>query len=179
MLTFESTGIITDFRPGFDGADEFPFIGLNEGDSLFYHFEYDSDVSAISDNGFTTTYEFAGAGSYAFLGSTRVDFDSIRISISSDGISGGGIGFTGFVDDIGVSAGVNLDGASPMSGELPTSIDINDFTWARLSGANSDQNQITFPIVMGTVDTATITPAPASSALLLAAAGFARRRRRA
>lgn len=177
MLVFESTGIITDFRPSFAGADQFPFVGLTEGDSLFYHFEYDNSVSAISDDGFSTTYEFDGMGSYALLGSTRIDFDRIRIVISSDGVLGGGIGFSGFLDEIGVSAGLNMDGAAPLSNELPSSIDINQFTWARNAGANSDQNQVLFPIVLGTVDTATITPAPASSALLLAAAGFARRRR--
>gem|GEM_PF-2996394 len=179
LYTFESTGTITDFRPSFAGADQFPFVGLSEGDSLFYHFEYDNSVSAISDDGFTTTYEFDGLGSYALLGSTRIDFDRIRIAISSDGVLGGGIGFSGYLDEIGVSAGLNMDGAAPMSNELPTSIDINQFTWSRNAGANSDQNQVLFPIVLGTVDTATITPAPASSLLLLAGAGFARRRRSA
>jgi len=180
MLTFESTGIITDFSPGFDGADEYPFVGLDTGDSLFYHFEFESTATPISMSANNALFELDGAGSYAVLGSTVVNFERIRISVgSSDGVIGGYFNIEGYVDSLGINAGIGMQGGAFLAPELPSSIDVSQFNWARNSGANSDQNQVLFPIVLGTVDTATITPAPASSALLLAAAGFARRRRRA
>lgn len=177
IYSFESTGVITDFSPGFGGADQFPFIGLNTGDSLFYHFEYDINIAPSFSDGFTTRWEMDGSGSYAMLGSTRVDFDSIRIVVSSDGILGGNLGFSGFVDEDGVSAGLNIEGPEPLGHVLPTSVNLSQFTWSRNAGADSDQNLLLFPIVLGTVDSATITPAPAGSLLLLASAAIVRRRR--
>lgn len=180
MLTFESTGIIIDFSPGFDAADEFPFVGLDAGDSLFYHFEFESTATPISMSANNALFELDGAGSYAILGSTVVNFERIRISVgSSDGVIGGYFNIEGYVDSLGINAGIGMQGGAFLAPELPSSIDVSQFNWARNAGADSDQNQILFPIVLGSVDTATLTPAPASSALLLAAAGFARRRRRA
>ncbi len=176
--TFESTGVITDFGSEFSGADMFPFVGLSAGDSLFYHFEYDISTAPTSSTGLSTIWEISGTNSYAMLGSTRVDFDRIQIVISSDGVSSGSLGFSGFVDAIGVSAGLGMDGSTPLAHELPTSININDFTWARNAGANSDQNPLLFPIVMGTVDTVTIVPAPGAMGMVIGGVYlFARRRR--
>ena len=179
MLTFESTGIIIDFSPGFDGADEFPFVGLDAGDSLFYHFEFESTATPISMSANNALFELDGAGSYAILGSTVVNFERIRISVgSSDGVIGGYFNIDGYVDSLGINAGIGMQGGAFLAPELPSSIDVSQFNWARNAGADSDQNQILFPIVLGSVDTATLTPAPASSALLLAAAGYARGRTR-
>lgn len=178
IYTFESSGVITDYSPGFGGGDQFPFVGLSAGDSLFYHFEYDINTIPVFDNGTTKTWEIAGTNSYAMLGSTRVDFDWIRIIISSDGVSSAGVGFNGFVDDIGVNAGLSMDGPVPMAVELPTSIDVNSFSWARNAGADSNQNNILFPIVLGTVDTVTVVPAPGAMGVVIGGVGFFGRRRR-
>lgn len=177
IFTFESTGVIEQFGVGFGGADQFPFIGLAAGDQIFFHFEYDINTLPTSNDGLKASYNFDGAGSFVRLGSTTLEFDEISISLGSG--AGGHMSFNGSIASLGFSAGLTIEGPTPLQIDLPTSIDLSQFTWSRNSGANSDQNQFLLPIVMGTVDTAVITPAPATIPLIMGGLLVGTRRRRA
>lgn len=177
ILALEATGTVEMFGSSFDGAGQFPFVGLNEGDAMEFRFAYDTAAAPVSNNGSIAFYEFSGTDSWVRLGDSTVQFDWIRIGVGTS-FSGGVLSFSGFSAVHGMSAGLQLEGPGALSTDLPTALELDDFPWFRASSANSDLNQLLLPIVMGSVDTAVITPSPAGLCVMgLGLAGVWRRRR--
>lgn len=177
IFTLEATGTVEMFGSSFDGAGLFPFNGLSEGDAMEFRFAYDTAATPVSNDGFLAFYEFSGTDSWVRLGDSTVQFDWIRIGVGTS-FGGSLLSFSGFSAVHGMSAGLQLEGPGTLSTDLPTALELGDFPWFRASSANSDLNQLLLPIVMGTVDTAVITPSPAGLGLLGfgLAAGWSRRR---
>lgn len=180
VYTLEMHGVVDQFGFGFGGADRFPFAGLASGDALLFHFEYDLNTLPTDvEPGGVARYSFDGAGSYVRLGANTVAFDGFSVVVGSTDSGSMVIGFSGFTSSFsGFSAGFTIEGAGALPTDLPTAIDVNDFTWARNSAANSDLNSFLLPIVMGSVDLITITPAPSGALVLLSGGLLAARRRR-
>lgn len=177
VFTLEATGTVEMFGSSFDGAGLFPFNGLSEGDAMEFRFAYDTAATPVSNDGSLAFYEFSGTDSWVRLGDNTVQFDWIRIGVGTS-FAGSLLSFSGFSAVHDMSAGLQLEGPGTLSTDLPTALELGDFPWFRASSANSDLNQLLLPIVMGTVDTAVITPSPAGLGLLGfgLAAGWSRRR---
>lgn len=174
ILTLDTVGSITDI---FIPTDAAPFDHLTTGDSINFHFEYDTDLIPISSGPDSVVYQFGGSSSWVDLGGVQIGFDSVTATVNNEGF-GGRISFSGRMDALGAYAGFFLEGANELALELPTALDVLDFTSVRESVGNSDDNMLLLPNVYGTVDSVTIVPAPTGSlALALGVIGAARRRR--
>ena len=180
IYTLEMEGVITDFGANFTGADQFPFAGLSNGDQMLFHFEYDLSTMPSDTNGGLTYYTIDGAGSYVQLGASTIQFSQVSILVgTTNGAQFGALGFSGIAPELnGFNAGFSIEGGPGLPGDLPTEINLSDFNSARNAGANNELNDFLFPIVLGTVDSITITPAPAGSFALLAGGLLASIRRR-
>ncbi len=176
-LFLDGAGVATDLHPEFLGGGLYPFAGLAAGDPIAFRFVFDSDATAVSNDGTTAVYEFAGAGSTMTLGASVVALDALTLAVSAgDGV--GSLDFRVVNEAAGFSASVFFLGQGDFSLAPPTSLagfDANGAFWA-----NSDQNQVLLPILMGEITVAAITPAPGGMGLLgvgLLAAGRRARKR--
>jgi len=181
IYTLEMDATVGLFFDGTFAADEYPFAGLNVGDPFHFHFEYDIDAlpTRIDKSG-VTYYSFNDGNSYAQLGSDAVNFDQIVVTLGTNNRGDSFIDFLGVTEDHNYFiAGLRLESSAPMSTDLPTSVNLNDFDVRREAWADNGLNGLFFPLVGAAVNSITVTPAPAGTFALLIGAGLTARRRRA
>lgn len=177
LYTLEFGGEIENFIASANGADQFPFSMTAHADPLLYHFEYDISAAPVSFLGERPIYEFEDGNSWVRLGDTTVVLDGIRITVGS--VNGESLLFVdGWVESLDFTATAELFGFAEIPNALPTSIDLEDFNSARNLYANNDANQFLLPIVLGSLDSASIVPAPAGMFVLALGAAVAPRRLR-
>jgi hypothetical protein len=177
-LVFEATGTIEMFSSSFLGADRLPFLGAADNDPVFFHFEFDSDAAPSSVDGDWYQYTFDGSSSYIDLGPNRAYFETFVLSTGVTSSGYGGITFTGENQSLRFSAGAGLFSYSPLSGEIPTALDFDEFTSQRDFYADSFSNQFLLPIAFGGLNSASITPTPSSVLPIACGALLMTRRRR-
>lgn len=177
ILALEGTGTVEMFSSGFNGADLFPFVGLNDGDAISYRYQFDTNTSPASIEGGFANYEFDSSGSYMQLGDSVLNFDSVTLRIGTHINGNGVLSFTGYNSALGVITSMLLLGPDSLSMDLPQSIDFESFTSGREFYANSDANEFLLPIVFGNLNNAQITPAPGVLSVALCSLLYGSRRR--
>jgi len=178
ILALEGAGTIEQFSGSFAGADQFPFIGLNDGDAISFRYQFDTTASAVSFDGLIANYAFSGDGSLMQLGSSMLTFDSMTMRVGTTTSGGGEIELHGFNSALGVSASVSFFSSSAMAMDLPTSFDFNSFDSFREFDADSNLNQFLLPIAFGTLDSAQIVPTPGMGSFIAAGLLIGLRHRR-
>jgi uncharacterized protein (TIGR03382 family) len=172
--SYDGTGTVEMFSGSFDGADSFPFLGLAEGSFYEFHFEFDANATAVSDNGTTAQYAFGGGGSFIQMGGSVVEIETLGVTVSTTGFLGFHVENAG----LGFTANIDMDGGVLDSTELPDSFELSQWGGGGYMDADSSENQFLLNIVLGSVQTATITPAPGTACLMLSGLGIVSRRRR-
>jgi len=178
ILALEGTGTIEQFSPSFDGADLFPFVGLNDGDAISFHYQFDTNTLPSSIDGMIATYELDATGSYMQLGESVMTFDSVTMRVGTSNSDHGLFTFLGHNSIFGASAFVGLFDSDPLSMDIPHAIEFDSFTWSRDFYADTDANQFLLPIAFGILDSAQIVPAPGLGSLIATGLLFGLRRRR-
>ena len=181
IYTLEMDATVGLFLDGTFAADEYPFAELNEGDPFQFHFEYDVDAIPTQIDQFGLAYySFDDGNSYAQLGSDVVNFEQIVVTVGTT-IEGETI-----LDFVGVTvehhffiAGLRLESSAPLSTDLPTSLNLDDFDLNQDVWADNSLNVLFIPVVSASINSITITPAPAGTFALLLSAGLLTRRRHA
>ncbi|MBO6740052.1 MAG: hypothetical protein JJ916_09350 [Phycisphaerales bacterium] len=176
-LVFRASGTIEMFSH-FSGSEFHPFTGVADNDPVLFHFEFDTDATPSSIDGDWYRYSFDGSSSYVELGTNRAYFETIVLGTGVTSSGYGGITFTGENQGLRFSAGAGLFSYSPLSGEIPTSLDFDEFTSQRDFYADSYSNQFLLPIAFGSLDSASITPTPSSALPIACGALLMTRRRR-
>jgi hypothetical protein len=168
VYALEGTGVVDPFLGELDGADSFPFAGLSDGDSMGFHFEYDTEAIPVYVDGFIAEYELDGGGSYMQLGGSQIAIETLSVMVGEFPATGHGvIQIMAENASLGFSSTVFLRGEFGLPAELPTFFELNETYFAREISADSDQNQTFNPIVFGTVLTAQVTPSPGTLCFLL------------
>jgi len=176
-LVFRASGTIEMFSH-FSGSEFHPFTGVADNDPVLFHFEFDTDATPSSIDGDWYRYSFDGSSSYVELGTNRAYFETIVLGTGVSSSGSGGITFTGENQSLGFSAGARLFSFSPLSGEIPIALDFDEFTSQQDFYADSFSNQFLLPIAFGSLDSASITPAPSSIFPFACGALLMTRRRR-
>jgi hypothetical protein len=177
-LALVGEGTISDFGSGFGGADQFPFAGESAMSPVSFSFSYDTDAAPVEIIGGRATYEFDGTGSWFQLGSSTIEFDLVEIRVGETQFGQGVISMSGFNTALGVNAGIQFESLDPIPMDLPTSIDLGMFSSFREFLIDSDQNQFLLPIVLGSVTSASVVPAPGALGVLGVGCLLGARRRR-
>ncbi len=172
--SLDGLGTVDMFGSGFDGADSAPFFGIGDGDAIVFHMEFDANAAAVSDNGLVATYEFLGGGSFFQMGQNVTSIETLSITVGTSGF----IRFHAMNLGLGFSANMDFVGLDPFaSTALPGSFDLADGGFGELD-ADSSLNQFLLPIVLGSAQSATITPTPGTGLVMLGGAMVCGRRRR-
>ncbi len=178
LFTFHATCSIEMVSPGFDGANQFPFLGLDDTDTAEFTFIYDTDTLPDLIDGGMARYSFDRDDASIRLGDSTAFFDSFTIWVGTSVQGHRSLGFRGINTSLNLVAGIGFSGISPLPSDLPTSLDLDTFNLGRSFDADSTLNQRLLPIVFGGVQTATITPAPGGAMLMGLSGLLATRRRR-
>ena len=178
ILTLEATGTVEMFSSSFNGANQFPFVGLNDGDAISYRYQFDTSSMPTSVEGGIANYEFDSSGSYIQLGDSEMNFDSVTLRIGTHINGNGVLSFTGYNSALGVSTSMLLLGPDSLSMGLPQSVDFESFTSQREFYVDTDANEFLLPVAFGNLNSAQITPSPATIPLVMGGLLIGTRRRR-
>lgn len=178
LLTLEAHAVVDEFFPSFEGGDQFPFVGLERLDEALFRVQYDTDLVPVEIDGMSARYELDAAGSSLLLGDSLLSFDTATLRVGTNSNGHGFVAFSGQNDEHGTRATFSMFGQGPVSMDLPTSLDLADFSFGNDFTANSDDNQLLLPIAFGGLTSVGVVPAPGT--VLIAGVGVmasARRRR--
>lgn len=178
LLTLEVHAVVGEFFQGFEGGDRFPFVGLERLDGAFFQVQYDTDLEPVLIDGMAARYELDAAGSSLLLGESLLSFDTATLQIGTNSAGNGFVSFSGQNDEHGTRASFSMFGLSPMSMDLPRSLDLAQFSLGNDFSADSVDNQLLLPIAFGGLNSVAVVPAPGSMLVLVAGALATTRRRR-
>lgn len=176
-LILSGTGHTLEVRPDLPGGDQYPFVGLQAGvqSLLAFEFLYDSDTAPITLTDTFARYVFPGSGSTFAIDGRSVEATSLEIAITHTFTGDTLVDVTMKSSLHQMSAYVGFYGSGFLPLTVPASFD--PFAFPVEIAANSDLNTFLVPVVTGTADTITITPAPGAAGLLgVVVLGWRRRR---